>query len=118
MVPMKTILTPPGGGRGASSRQSSFAINKQREERRVHQENLKLVERLEKARGTPGAEGARASANGKANLTGGSSAGGARATTRKSGIPPGWTRGIGGQLMPPPKLRWGNQKYDAGDWNS
>jgi len=34
------------------------------------------------------------------------------------GLPPGWTRGLGGRMLPPPELRWGSSKYDAGEWNS
>lgn len=37
---------------------------------------------------------------------------------RGGGLPKGWTRGLGGRMLPPPELRWGSTKYDAGDWNS
>jgi len=31
-------------------------------------------------------------------------------------MPPGYSRGVGGRVLPPPKLRWGSKKFDAGDW--
>lgn len=33
-------------------------------------------------------------------------------------LPAGWTRGVGGRLLPPVKQRWGTKKFDAGEWNS
>lgn len=41
------------------------------------------------------------------------------AMTAQKGVPLGWTRGLAGRPLPPPKLRWGQgPSYNAGDWNS
>ncbi|CAD7935809.1 unnamed protein product [Amoebophrya sp. A25] len=119
---------------------SSVTINRLREQQRVQQENIKIVQRLERARGCGGGGPSTTPSSGSAPTRETSdthgpalSAAARRASnsTRnphavpgsvvgpKGGIPKGWTRGIGGQLLPPPKMRWGAQKqYDAGAWQS
>ncbi|CAD7972336.1 unnamed protein product [Amoebophrya sp. A120] len=120
-----------GGGKGSTSRgvppslqapkMSSVAINRQREEQRVHQENVKIVERLERARGLQGnANRTRGGApSQQQQLTSGAGVSSTGSAVKHKKLPPGWTRGVGGQMLPPPKQRWGTkQKYDAGDWQS
>eukprot|EP00397_Hematodinium_sp_SG-2012_P054325 GEMP01065418.1.p1 GENE.GEMP01065418.1~~GEMP01065418.1.p1 ORF type:complete len:172 (+),score=32.75 GEMP01065418.1:118-633(+) len=75
-------------------RETSQTVNRRQEARRVDSENLKLADRLENVRGSK-----------------------IMCQKRGQDIPSGWTRGVGGRLLPPPKLRWG-KRYDAGDWTS
>lgn len=81
----RSNTVPPRG-----SRESSHGVNRRMEASRVDSENLKMADRLENVRG-------------------------GMAVGKKKDIPVGWTRGIGGRLLPPPKQRWG-KKYDAGEW--
>lgn len=80
-----------------AGQESSQSINRRKFAEKVQRENASLVTRIEqpsRVRSLGPAQGA-----GEARL------------------PKGWTRGIGGRAMPPPKLRWGTKpKFDAGDW--
>lgn len=78
-------------------RETSRSVNQRHEARRVDSENLKMADRLENIRV-------------KSTCP-------AKKSRDLKDIPPGWTRGVGGRLLPPPKLRWG-KKYDAGEWLS
>lgn len=76
----------------------SCAVNRQRETSRIERENVKLAARLAKptrhelAPPRP------------------------KAKARSGSVPLGWSRGVGGRLLPPPKQRWGTQPtYDAGE---
>lgn len=79
------------------NRETSRSVNRRVEARRVDSENLKIADRLESIRI-------------KSQCP-------ARKGRDTKEVPPGWTRGVGGRLLPPPKLRWG-KRYDAGDWTS
>jgi hypothetical protein len=95
----KSCILPHAGQRAVGVQESSQAINRRRFHQKTQRENASLLNRIETA--------------GRSKSWG---------PTRKVGdpeMPKGWTRGIGGRMMPPPKLRWGAApKYDAGDWAS
>lgn len=92
------ILPPLGSGRNGQQ-ESSNQINRRRMAEKVQRENAGLLSRIEQP--------------GRARSWGPST------VARKAGeseLPKGWTRGIGGRAMPPPKMRWGTSpKYDAGE---
>jgi hypothetical protein len=75
----------------------SCAVNRQRETSRIERENVKLAQRLAKPTRHELAP--------------------PRPPKGRSGsVPVGWSRGVGGRLLPPPKQRWGKQpSYDAGE---
>lgn len=74
--------------------QNSNAINRRKKESQIAQENMGIAARIVGTRAT-------------------------RPKGQDQKLPPGWTRGIGGRLLPPPKQRWGQgASYDAGDWVS
>lgn len=92
----KSCILPPLNLR-PGGQESSQAINRRKFAEKVQRENASLVSRIEQ----PG----RTRSLGPPRAVG------------ESKLPPGWTRGIGGRAMPPPKLRWGTKpKFDAGDW--
>jgi hypothetical protein len=72
-------------------------VNRQRETSRIERENVKLAQRLAKPTRKELAP--------------------PRPPKGRSGsVPLGWSRGVGGRLLPPPKQRWGTQPaYDAGE---
>merc|ERR1719356_1744499 len=75
-------------------RESSYGINRKKFVQKTQHENMGIAIRLERARSC--GQG-----------------------PQQKAVPAGWTRGVGGRLMPPPKMRWGEgPKYDAGAWNS
>lgn len=87
------------GGPGAEERdwpkESSVSINRRVRAQSIERENLGIAHRLQE----------RARSSGPVDRS------------AEARLPPGWTRGVGGRPMPPPRLRWG-PKHDAGDWNS
>jgi len=94
----KSCILPPLSNRQSVGQESSQSINRRRMQEKVLNENARLVTRIEQ----PG----RTRSLGSSRQVG------------DSALPPGWTRGIGGRAMPPPKLRWGSKpKFDAGAWN-
>eukprot|EP00930_Biecheleria_cincta_P082859 TRINITY_DN72501_c0_g1_i1.p1 TRINITY_DN72501_c0_g1~~TRINITY_DN72501_c0_g1_i1.p1 ORF type:complete len:178 (+),score=40.24 TRINITY_DN72501_c0_g1_i1:48-581(+) len=82
--------------------QSSSEINRRRQAEKVVQENQRIISRITEQSGFKSGAASRASSS--------------RRSSDRS-LPPGWTRGVGGRAMPPPKQRWG-KSYDAGEWNS
>lgn len=81
--------------------ESSHAINRRKAEERIAQENMGIAARIVGCSGSATTRGA------------------SRPKGQDPKLPSGWTRGIGGRLLPPPKQRWGAKpSYDAGDWNS
>merc|ERR1711920_388311 len=95
----KSCVLPHVSQRTSGVQESSQAINRRKFHQKTQRENAGLLSRIENA--------------GRSKSWG---------PTRSVGdpqMPKGWTRGIGGRMMPPPKLRWGaNPKYDAGEWAS
>eukprot|EP00928_Gymnodinium_smaydae_P005476 TRINITY_DN11862_c0_g1_i1.p1 TRINITY_DN11862_c0_g1~~TRINITY_DN11862_c0_g1_i1.p1 ORF type:complete len:226 (+),score=56.30 TRINITY_DN11862_c0_g1_i1:63-740(+) len=92
-------LVRAGASSAASSRESSQSINRRRFQERLRQENAGIASRLDRASSCDRVP--------KLQQQGGASK-----------LPAGWTRGVGGRAMPPPKLRWGQgPSYDAGSWN-
>ncbi|CAE8732993.1 unnamed protein product [Polarella glacialis] len=77
------------------SNESSQAINRKRFAQRVAKENAGIATRLSQ----PGARRIRGKGEDQS-------------------LPPGWSRGLGGRMMPPPSQRWTSKPFDAGDWNS
>lgn len=95
----KSCILPPLSQRPGQHQESSVSINRRKFDEKVQRENASLVARIERP--------SRASSCGPPRKVG------------DPELPKGWTRGIGGRAMPPPKLRWGSgRKYDAGDWAS
>lgn len=87
-----------GASRGPTM-ESSHAINRRKRENQIAQENMGIAARIV----------AKAGNNARP----------ARPRGQDQKLPPGWTRGIGGRLLPPPKQRWGQgPSFDAGDWVS
>lgn len=95
----KSCILPPVALPRTDQQESSQSINRRKFAEKVQRENAHLVSRIEQP--------ARAKSWGPPRRIG------------ESELPRGWTRGIGGRAMPPPKMRWGAApKYDAGDWAS
>jgi len=94
-IPRSTTVPP-------RIKESSRSVNRRTEAQRVEHENMKMVGRLE-------------------NIHSGNSKQGTakvpRGQLKDKNVPIGWTRGIGGRLLPPTKMRWKNSQYDAGDWH-
>jgi hypothetical protein len=83
-------------------RAHSCAVNRQREGSRIARENQRLAHRLAKPTRVALAPNAKPKPKASAARTG--------------SVPTGWSRGVGGRLLPPPKQRWGNRPtYDAGE---
>jgi hypothetical protein len=79
-------------------RSHSCAVNRQREGSRIARENQRLAQRLAKPTRVALAPNA------------------PKQKPRSGSVPTGWSRGVGGRLLPPPKQRWGNRPtYDAGE---
>jgi len=92
--------TIPRGIPSHKVKESSQSVNRRSEAQRVAHENMKMVGRLDNIR-------CGKNSHGIVNKVG---------VHKNDNVPIGWTRGIGGRLLPPTKLRWKNSQYDAGDW--
>eukprot|EP00931_Biecheleriopsis_adriatica_P116175 TRINITY_DN91853_c0_g1_i1.p1 TRINITY_DN91853_c0_g1~~TRINITY_DN91853_c0_g1_i1.p1 ORF type:complete len:176 (+),score=24.98 TRINITY_DN91853_c0_g1_i1:63-590(+) len=82
---------------------SSHSINRRRFQERVQKENAGIASRLV------------AQASGRGSVD---SPRRPKPRGQDRSLPPGWTRGVGGRKLPPPKQRWSSRTYDAGEWNS
>lgn len=83
----------------AGPRESSHSINRRRLDQQIQRENAGIAMRISERRLVSCGPGPKKAGD--------------------QAVPAGWTRGVGGRLMPPPRLRWGERpSYNAGEWNS
>lgn len=91
----KSCILPPVSQR-PGQQESSQSINRRKFAEKVQRENATIVARIEQPH--------RSKSWAPPRMVG------------EAELPKGWSRGIGGRAMPPPKLRWGAKpKYDAGE---